>query len=216
MEKQEFEKRGLKKGGLKNEIYYFWMNNRLLILAFGIIAALGIGFAVFNLVKKETVINVILMDCHTDHSPEQMEKDFLKAENLDPGSCHAEIVTNLMLNSAGSSDYAMVSLSRLLSDIGSEKLDVCGLTEEDFHTYNETDAFLDLRDYFSQEQLRKFDGYLYTEEDGSVRGIYAEALPVLKEYECYMDPSAKAVLGIIYNSRRKEQAVRYLLYLAGN
>ena len=215
MGKQEFEKKDLKNGGLKNEIYYFWMNNRLLILAFGIIAALVIGFVVFNLRKKETVLSVILMDCHTNVSPEQMEKDFLEAENLNPGSCHAEIVTNLMLNSAGSSDYAMVSLSRLLSDIGSEKLDVCGLTEEDFHTYNETDAFLDLRECFSSDQLEVFDGYLYTEEDGSIRGIYVEALPGLNTYECYTDLSQRALLGIIYNTRRKDQAARYLLYLAG-
>ena len=200
---------------LGNSLYYFWENNRLLIIAVGVIAALGIYFLITNLREKETVLSVFLMDCHTDLPQEQMEEDFLKAMELNPRTCRAEIITNLMLNSAGSSDYAMVSLSRLLSDIGSEKLDVCGRLDTDFKTYNDTDAFMDLRDCLTPEQIGDFSGEMFVDADGVPRGISAGALPVLAEYGCYTETEEKVWLGVIYNTRRKENAADYLLYLAG-
>ena len=158
---------------------------------------------------------MFLMDCHTDASQEQMEEDFLKAMDLNPRSCKAEVITNLMLNSAGSSDYAMVSLSRLLSDIGSEKLDVCGMLDMDFKTYNDTDAFMDLRECMTPDQIGGFEGKLFVDADGVPRGISADALPVLAGYGCYTETEEKVWLGVIYNTRRKENAADYLLYLAG-
>ena len=176
---------------------------------------MGIHFLIAGLTGRELVLNVILMDCHTGVSQEMAEEDFLKAEGLDSTKSRADIVLNLMLNDAGSGDYAMVSLSRLLTDIGSEKLDICALVEDDFLLYTEQQMFLDLSECFSQKQLSVYGDSLLRDKNGSVRGIYTDALPKLAELDCYQEKDERAAIGIISSTKRKDMACRYLLYLTG-
>ena len=46
-------------------------------------------------------------------------------------------------------------------------------------------------------------------------GILADDLPVLQAEECYTNKETEAAIGIIYNAPHKDEAVKYLLYLAG-
>lgn len=50
---------------------------------------------------------------------------------------------------------------------------------------------------------------------GMIVGILADDLPVLQAEECYTNKETEAAIGIIYNAPHKDEAVKYLLYLAG-
>lgn len=109
----------------------------------------------------------------------------------------------------------MTSLSRFLADIGSEKLDVCGMLEDDFRKYDQSGSFLDLRECFGEEQLLALEEFLVTAKDGRVTGLLADALPGMQKDGCYDSPDTRGMIGIVYNTKRLEMAKRYLLYLAG-
>ena len=120
-----------------------------------------------------------------------------------------------MFQGTDSGSYSMTSLSKFMADIGSELLDVCGMTKDDFVKYDGSQTWMDLRDCLTDEQMTVLEDKLLTTDDGRAIGIMADDLPVLKADNCYTSTDTEAAVGIIYNTPHKEEAVKYLLYLAG-
>lgn len=203
------------KKNIKNNLEYFWMYYKWQVIAVFIVVILTVYFGVSVLKKKDNALSVMLIDCHTEVSQEQMEEDFMKYSGLDDKVYEVQIQNNLMFADSDSGSYTMTSLSRFLADIGSEKLDVCGMLEEDFMKYDNSNTFMDLRDCFTEEELLALEEKLIETEDGRIIGIYADSLPEIERYGCYEDQETNAGLGIIYNTQHKETAVQYLRFLAG-
>lgn len=203
------------KKDLKNELEYFWMYYKLPFFALVIVVLLIGYFLVTKLTEKETALEVMLIDCHTEISSEQMQEDFMEYAGLDTQKYQVSFQTNLMLEGTDSGSYTMSSLSKFIADIGSEKLDVCGMLESDFEKYDKSDTWMDLRDVFTEEELEKLSDSQVIGEDEAVIGLYADTLPVLKEYGCYEDEEDRGVIGVIYNTQHFLEAASYLHYLAG-
>lgn len=197
----------------KNNLRYCWMFYKWIILAAAVVLSAVIYLVAVKATEKETALSVILMDCHTDVTQEQMEADYLEASGLGEEGYGAEIQTSLMLSDAGSGSYAMSSLSKFLADVGSEKLDVCAMTETDFAKYVESDCFVSLENSLTQEELDRLEDACYV-QDGKILGLYTDMLPVLEGYECY-ENGERGVIGILYNAPHPENAAGYLRYLAG-
>ena len=109
----------------------------------------------------------------------------------------------------------MTSLSKFMADIGSELLDVCGMLKEDFIKYDGSQTWMNLRECLTDKQMEELKDRLLITDDGRVIGILADDLPVLQAEECYTNKETEAAIGVIYNAPHKDEAVKYLLYLAG-
>ena len=169
------------------------MYYKLPFLAGMIVVVLVLYFLITSLTAKDMVLSVMLIDAHTDVSSEKMAEEYMEA----------------------SGSYSMTSLSKFMADIGSELLDVCGMTKDDFVKYDGSQTWMDLRDCLTDEQMTVLEDKLLTTDDGRAIGIMADDLPVLKADNCYTSTDTEAAVGIIYNTPHKEEAVKYLLYLAG-
>lgn len=200
---------------IKNSIEYFWNFYKWQLLCVFILLILGISFLVTALFQKECALSVMLLDCYTEVSSESMEKDILQVLQLDERKFAVEMQNNFMLENTEAGGYTMTSISRFLADIGSEKLDVCGMLENSFQEYDESGAFLDLRLCFDEVQLLCLQDALVIADDGRVIGLYANCLPGLQRDGCYDSPDDKGIIGIIYNTGNLENAKTYLMYLAG-
>ena len=200
---------------IKNQLYYFWSFYKWIIIAVGIAAALIIYFLAARLTEKETALSVMLMDCHTEISDEQMNQDFAGYIGLDIKRYAVSIQNTLMISEEEGGNYTMTCLARFLSDIGSEKLDVCGMLQQDFEKYDNADTWMELTNCLSEEELKELSDCLYLDASGVPIGLYADQLPMLEEYGCYDSEDDRGVIGIIYNTQRKDMAVSYLKYLAG-
>lgn len=198
---------------LKNDLKYLWIYFKWQILAAAVVVILAIHFLMTALTTKECVLSIMLLDCYTEVSDEEMEKELLQSLQLDKKKYAIEVQNSLMIDNTESGSYAMTSLSRLMSDVGSEKLDVCGMLQDSYLKYDNSRTFLDLRECFTEEQLKNLEGALLVTEDGRVIGIYADALTKLQEDGCYDSEDAKGVVGIVYNTKHLDMAVNYLLYL---
>lgn len=199
---------------LKQHLEYFWSFYKWQILAAAVVAMLGIFLLCTALSKKECALSVMLIDCHTDAGQEQMEQDLLEAFGLDTKKYQVQVQNNLMFAETDSGSYAMTSLSRFLADIGSETLDVCAMTEQDFYKYEASGTFLDLGACFSEEELSALADYTVTAGEGRIPGLWADLLPGMQQYGCY-ESGQRGVVGIVYNTKHLEAAKRYLLFLAG-
>ncbi len=200
---------------LKNKTGYFWDFYKWQILAVLTVAAMGIYFLCAALAKKECILSVMLLDCHTDTSQQEMEKDLLLAMPSAEKNQAVSVQKDLMLSDAGSGTFAVTSLSRFLADVGSESLDVCGMLEADFIKYDEAGTFLDLRDVMDEEWLLRHEEDLFATKGGRTTGIYADALPGLQKYGCYAPEGSRGIIGIVYNTKRQEMAAWYLAEMAG-
>lgn len=195
-----------------DRLEYFWMYYKLPFLAALVVLLLAVYFCTAVLTEKETALSVMLVDCYSEAEGEEMGKDFLEKEGLDGKIYQVQVQNQLMFQDSDSGNYAMTSLSRFLADIGSEKLDVCAMLEEDFLKYDSSGTWADLREYLDPEELERLSDITITAADGRVIGIRAEGLPVMERYGCYENGAAG--IGIIYNTPHRELAAAYLLYAA--
>ena len=203
------------KKNIKNNLEYFWMYYKLLFMAGMIIVILILYFLITALTAKDTALSVMLIDCHTEMSGEELAEEYAKAADIDQKKYQIQIQNNLMFQGTDSGNYSMTSLSKFMADIGSELLDVCGMLKDDFIKYDGSDTWMDLRECLTDEQSKVLEDYFLMTDDGRAIGIMADELPVLKADNCYTSTDTEAAVGIIYNTPHKEEAVKYLLYLAG-
>ena len=138
---------------IKNNLEYFWMYYKWPIMAGAVVFILLVYFIMSGICRKEGALSVMMIDCHTEVSQEQMEQDFIKNSGLDEQKYEVQIQNNLMFEDTDSKNYAMASLSRFMADIGSAKLDVCVMLEQDFMKYDRSGTFLDLRGCMTEKQL---------------------------------------------------------------
>lgn len=203
------------KKSIKNNLEYFWMYYKLPFLAGVVVVVLAVYFLVASLTAKDTVLSVMLIDCHTEMSGEKIAEEYMEATGLNQKKYQVQIQNNLMFQGTDSGNYSMTSLSKFMADIGSELLDVCGMLKDDFIKYDGSDTWMDLRECLTDEQGKVLEDYFLMTDDGRAIGIMADELPILKADNCYTSTDTEAAVGIIYNTPHKEEAVKYLLYLAG-
>ena len=159
--------------------------------------------------EKQSAFKALLLDSHAGTQEEILNQEFRNYAGIED-SREVSILTSFLLSDSSAGSYAMTSLSRFYVEVGNEELDVCGMLEADFKKYAKADCFMDLRRCLDEKMLDELEGCLYR-RSGIPIGIYTEALPGLKNAECY--ENGEAILGIMYNSRHVETAAQYLEYL---
>ena len=198
----------------KNDLYYFWTYYKWQICAAVIVLFLVLYFIGTKLREKETVVSVMLLDCHSDLTQEVIAARLADGLEIDTKTMQVEVQSTLMLDDTISGNYQMTSLSRFLADLGSEKLDVCGMLLTDFQSYDSADCWADLREVLPEETLVLCEDYLVYGESGRVIGIDAQGLPGLLACGCYDEPDVQAAVGVIYNTKRPQMAAELIKYLA--
>lgn len=198
--------------GVRKKAEYFWMYYKIQFLAAAAAAVVVIYFGYAKATEKDYALYAMLLDIHTDVSESNLEDEFSAYAGIDQNEYEVLILTSLLFSDTSSSNYALTSLARFQTAIGTEDLDVALMLEDDFETYADADCYMDLREVFTEEELTNY-GELYTDEDGSVLGIYVNELSKIQEIEGYYGEDDRAVAGIIYNTQRVDMAREFLEYL---
>ena len=86
---------------LKDPLVYLWSDYKWPLLAGAIVCLVAVYMLIHALTQKETVLSVMLIDCHAAISQEEMEKDALAALGCKDGKQQAEILTSLLFSEAG-------------------------------------------------------------------------------------------------------------------
>ena len=179
-----------------------------LLLIVGGIAVL-LYFIHAGITQKEPVFTAYLFDAHTDMDKEAVEGAFAGFAGIDAQET-VTVDTSFLLADPSAGNYAMVSLARFYTDIGTENLDACMMLEDNFMAYADSDAFLDLRTCLSGEQMEIYAEELVYAGDVPV-GIQGNDMKWVLDSESYEGDAC--VFGILYNSRHVENAVKFLEFL---
>ncbi len=200
-------------GDRKKKLEYFWMYYKIPFFAALFVLAAAGYFLYMKAAEKEYALNAMLLDVHTDVAEDTLEEEFASCAGIDTKKYDVLVATSLLL-ADGTSNYAMACQSRFYGLVGAGELDVGMMLENNFVSFAGADAFLDLREIFSEEELTAFPG-LYRDGEGRVLGIYGDELAKIREIGGYADPDTRSIAGIIYNSGHMETAKQFLLYLNG-
>ena len=200
----------MKQGNWRKKLEYFWMYYKIPLLAVLGVCVVIIYFGYAKITEKEYAFNAILLDIHTNAQEEMLEEEFADYAGIDTEEYDVLISTSLLFSDSSSGNYAMTSLARLYTQIGTEELDVCMMLENDFTEYAGADAFMDLREVFTEEELEQFPN-LYVDEEGRVLGVYNEGLDKIQEIGGYSDETS--VAGILYNTKHVDTAKQFFEYL---
>ena len=142
------------KKSIKNNLEYFWMYYKFPFIAGLIVVILVLYFLITTLTAKDTALSVMLIDCHTEMSGEEMAEEYMDTTGIDKKKYQVQIQNNLMFQGTDSGTYSMTSLSKFMADIGSELLDVCGMLKEDFIKYDGSQTWMDLRECLTDKQWK--------------------------------------------------------------
>lgn len=196
----------------RKKLEYFWMYYKIPFLAAACVIIVVSYFVYAKATEREHALDAILLDVRSDVQQDDLEEAFAGYAGIDTEKYEVSVSTDLLFSDASSGSYAMTSLARFYTQIGTGELDVCVMLEEDFSQYAQADSFLDLRQVFSEEELAGFPE-LYADSDGNAVGIYAEDLKIIDEIDGYDNPDTHAVAGILYNTERQDTAKQFLEFL---
>lgn len=94
-------------------------------------AVIVLCFVYAKVTEKEYAFNAMLLDAHTNAREETLAEEYAEYAGINTKKYEVLISTSLLFSDASSGNYAMSSLARFYSLIGTEELDACMMLEED-------------------------------------------------------------------------------------
>ena len=79
------------KKSMKNNLEYFWMYYKLPFIAGMIVIILAMYFLITTLTTKDTALSVMLIDCHTEMSGEEMAEEYMDTAGIDKKKYQVQI-----------------------------------------------------------------------------------------------------------------------------
>ncbi len=209
----------------EDKMKYFRMYYLKGLLAVLAIAALGI-YIIYTIVspKDEFLLRVAFVDYLFDSKPtEKMAEDFISASGIEPGEHEIILFDGLSYQvSGGDINAAAVFTAHIMA----REIDAVIAPESTFSKYayngmtmtslTETlpaDLYAALSDRFFLSAVRKSEGSGDASEEQYVVGLYLDETPFWKEYSTLIRSEERPVVGIVLNSKNKENAVRLLRWL---
>ncbi|WP_346909959.1 hypothetical protein [Faecalicatena orotica] len=197
---------------MKKKLEYFWTYYKspfLIILAVSVIAG---HFIYAAATEKESAFTAYMFDAHAGSGQDTAAAEFAEFAGIDTSRASVTIDASFLLADSSAGNYTMTSLAKFYTEIGTEELDACMMTEETFKTYAGTDAFLDLRSCLSEKQIERYRESFVYEKDVPV-GIRGNEFDWIRQTGGYEENPC--IFGIVYNSGHVENAVKFLEYLDG-
>jgi hypothetical protein len=207
--KQQTEKEKLRDMPMKKKLAYLWEYYR--VPAFVTIAALAlISYTIYTIAspKVDVKFNAIIMENPFDEQVlEDCKADFSEYLKLDPQKEKVDF---------NSSFYKPETMGEILTTyVAAQEIDVIIARESVFATYAYIGYFDRLSDQLPTDLYSSLTNQFYlsdTQEntEKNAYGIYLTDTALFKNHSISTDPY---VLGIVTNSKHKENGVEFLRYL---
>lgn len=204
-----------------------WVHFKTYYLRFVVIGCFVLALAAFfiykDVIRKTEVIyrSAILNEITTEIPLNAFSDGFTESMNIDPdrnlSSFHLYYTNSDLANQVGatvSSDLTQVS-----SMIYAGTLDSIIAGREEFDGYQEKGFFTDISELLSEEQMRMLEDRLYIPDNPDngqqhAYGVYLDQSEVYQQM--FADGGGiveKPILGVLFNSKKKEVSKQLLYYL---
>lgn len=212
------EKQKLSEMTFKEKVIYYNNYYRLAtIVVIAIIAAAA--YLIYSIVtpKPETVLYAAVLNSAIDEqTASTLQTDFGEKLGIDPKTQEILIDTSFYLgNDSNVSEYSMATEQKLATFFYAGQIDVIIAPESVFANYAHLGSFVKLSDELPTELCTALADSFYnsdTEDDktSSAYGIYLDGAKI---YDNKGELTDKPVIGIVANSKYKQNAVELVKYL---
>ena len=160
MDEFKEEREALKHGTLKQKLTYFADYYKWHVVIAVIALYIIISFVVHALTRKETALNVCLVNTLA-LGAEDYITDFAEFANIDLDSQELIFDTSISIQEGVMDEASMASSQKLLVYIAAGELDVMVTDTETIKLYTNNDFFCDLREFLTPEQTERYEPYFY-------------------------------------------------------
>ncbi|WFR57997.1 hypothetical protein QA584_02735 [Anaerocolumna sp. AGMB13025] len=216
--KEQTEKQKLSEMTWKEKITYF--NNYYRVATIVIIAVIAaVIYLIYNIVtpKPEPVLYAAVINSAIDtETAQNLQTDFGNKLGIDPKTQEIMIDTSFFLGSDSNvSEYSMSVQQKLSTYFFAGQIDVLIAPESFFANYAHLGNLSKLTDELPTELCTKLANSFYnsdTEDDPATSpyGIYLDGAKIYDNNGTLID---RPVLGIVVNSKYKQNAVEFIKYL---
>ena len=182
----------LKGMGFKAHWDYFWDYYKIHV----IIGAALLIFVVM-LVKdiasgKPYALNAVFINANTMESTEEIVNDFAQKENIDleKETVFIDTATSLSLNSLDG--MAVTTMEKIYAMIAAKELDVIFADPQIFEYYARNEMFVDLRDYYTEQELSNLGDKVYYIDYAEIERKHAEEEERLENGELLSDDESQS------------------------
>jgi hypothetical protein len=213
--KQQSEKEKLREMTFHQKLSYLWDYYKLYALAV-VAAILLISYFIYNTVTPDikTKFYAAMIDNSIDAQIlEQYQADFSEYLNINPKRENIQLNSSFYLNS--DTEYSMNMNEIFTTYLSTGQIDVIIAPESVFSKYCSigyldklseqlpTDIYSSLTDYF----------YIAATEDDPDKDVYGIILSDTELYKNHSVNSEPYILGIVPNSKNKDNSIEFLKYL---
>ena len=170
------EREAMKKAPLKERIAYFWEYNKLqtFLVVFGVICVVSIVTTILS--KKEEVLSGVVLNRfwikQEGLACEEFSEGYMEYRGYD-SSEYEMLVNGTLTYIAGETDGIIEenvnSLQVIAASLTAGALDYMIADEATIMDFDGTEHFIDLREIFTEEELKSYEEFLiYSERDESI------------------------------------------------
>ncbi len=234
-EEKRHQWQALKGMGFKAHWDYFWDYYKIHVIV-AVFVIVGIVSLVRDIVnQKPDAINVSIINAAGLLEPTSIQEGFAGYENIDTTKYNVTIDSTSAINLKNPDNYTIANSERIYSMIAAHDLDVLMADTDVFENYSKNEMFIDLREYFSEEELSALGDNIYyvdtadyntggaefeDEEKKDDENVVHELIPVgiilednphLTEIEYYK--GSTPIAGLVVASERSDVGADFIRYL---
>ncbi|SEK62004.1 hypothetical protein SAMN04487770_10298 [Butyrivibrio sp. ob235] len=160
-EEKRHQWQALKGMGFKAHWDYFWDYYKIHVIV-ALIVIIGIAsFAKEILTRKPDAISVTIVNAANTQDATLLHDEFAEYEKIDTSQYNVLIDSSSVINIENPDSYTVANSERLYAMIAAHDLDVLMADKDVFDNYAKSELFLDLRECFSEEELKSFGDAVY-------------------------------------------------------
>ncbi len=215
---EQTEKQKMSEMTFKEKVTYFNNYYRTTVIV-AIIAIAVTGYFIYSIAspKPETILYAAIINSNIDpETASEMQDDFGKRIDIDPKTQEVMFDVSFYLGGDGNaSEYTLSSEQKLGTYLFAGQIDVMIAPESVFANYVNLGSFSKLSDELPTDLLTGLtDSFYYSNtKDDPANGAYGIYLDGAKIYNEKGELVDKPVLGIITNSKFKQNGVEFIKYL---
>ena len=197
---EETKTQGAKMKGrpLKEKLDYFWEYYKIHTIVAATVIALIASLVHAWVTSKDMALGVVISNSMAGAMEGVTDKwiqDLSELIDFDPKKYEVSIDTSIMLGSASNSadqDYA--NMQKMAAMFSASSIDILTADSEIFERYAQNEYLHDLRDLYSDEELRKFEGHIYYTDASTFSDYEDTETDVMAKQAAYVidhrDPSS--------------------------
>lgn len=224
---REEQKQALSSMSPKQKLAYFWDYYKIHVLAAVVVIAIIISFVRQYMNNKETAFYAVLINAgQTDANYELstvLEEEFLEYAEIDPDQYEVTIDTSISFLDGVEAQFVIANQQKLVAMMQIGDVSAIIADTENFERYAQFEYFFDLKTLLSQEELAKYDSYLYYTDAASFENDDSTSFSNVNEQKDpaeltinHRDPSTMEqpiAVGIILTEDNKLADAAYYAYL---